>query len=227
MRRYFFQFFLFFVALFLFGGVFVRGAEAAILKFDTSSISTTVGNTFTIQIIVDTQGSDQINSVDAYVKFDSAILQAVSVSPGSFFPSVSQNITPGKVYVAGYVDDPATSKTGSGTVATITFKANTNGSTTLSYDCQTGVNETSKVIKNDINATNIIVCGSNGSATVTVGGGTAAPTSNPTAAPTSSSGSTTTSTPSSLPQSGALDNLLKVSVPGVILLIVGILFKFL
>lgn len=200
--------------LFFFGA---KGVYAGTLKFGTTTVNTTVNNTFQVQVIVDA-ASDQINSIDAYITYDSSILQAQSVAAGTFFPSIAQNLTTGKVYVAGYVDDPATSKSGTGTVATITFNALQNGSTTLAYFCDTSVNESSKIVKNDINATNVIVCGSNGSSTVTVG---AATTTTTTPNPTEST------SPTTLPQSGTLENILSISVPGVILLAIGILFKFL
>lgn len=203
---------LIFLFVFLFS---VKGVQAGVLKFDTTSVNTSVDNTFDVQVVVDA-GSDEINSIDAYITYDANIIQAQSVAAGTFFPSIAQNLVEGKVYVAGYVDDPATSKSGSGTVATITFKALTDGTTTLEYFCDTSVNETSKVVKNDINATNVIECGGNGSAAVTVG-----------AAEAETSTTTSTGGSEALPQSGTLENMIAISVPGLILLAVGILFKFL
>ncbi len=186
----------------------VQAVEAATLKFDEATFSVASGDTFYVQVIVDA-GSEQITSTDIYVLYDATILEAQSVSGGTFFPTVTKNITSGKVYIAGLVDDPATSKTGSGTVATITFKALKNGSATLTFSCDTSTYNTSKIIKNDVNATNIITCAQNGSSAVTVGGGS------------SSGGGTTAPTPSSLPQTGILDNILKYSIPGMALLLIG------
>ncbi len=196
-----------------------KGVNAGTLKFDTTTVNTTVNNTFQVQVIVDA-ASDQINSIDAYITYDSNVLQAQSVAAGTFFPSIAQNLITGKVYVAGYVNDPATSKSGTGTVATITFKALATGTTTLAYFCDTSVNESSKIIKNDINATNVIVCGSNGTSTVTIGGATSL---TPTVTVTGSG----TGGTSSLPTSGTMENILGISVPGLVLVAVGILFKFL
>ena len=210
-----------FLFLFFFSA---KGVEAGFLKFDNAAVDTTVNNTFQLQVLVDT-GSDEINSIDAYITYDESMIEAQSVAAGSFFPSIAQNLATGKVYVAGYVDDPATSKTGIGSVATITFKAIKNGTVTLAYFCDTTVNESSKIIKNDINATNVIVCSSNGTSTVTVGGSSTdgTPTS------TDSAGTTDTSTTdtSSLPAAGIVENILAISIPGFILLAIGILFKFL
>ncbi len=214
-----------FFALFFFSPKIV---EAGILKFDTTTVNTNVDSTFDVQVVVDA-ASDEINSIDAYINYNSTLLQAQSVSAGSYFPSIAQNLTTGRVYIAGYVDDPATSKTGTGTVATITFKALQEGTVTLSYFCDTSVNESSKIIKNDINATNVIDCSSNGSTTVTIaaagGSGTGTPTPTPTS--TNGSGGTSDVTVTELPRAGTLDNLISISVPGLVLLTVGILFKFL
>ena len=171
-------------------------AEAAYLRFDQTSASTNNGSTFQIAVVVE-PGSDSLRSVDAYVLYDSSLLKANSVSSGSLFPTVSNDIsTSGKVYIAGMVNDVGSSISTSGTLATITFQGLKNGSGTLSFDCNL-----SKVVKNDINATNVIVCSQNGTASVTVGSG-------------GSSGGT-------LPQSGVFDNVVKFAVPGMILLILG------
>ncbi len=208
-----------------------KGVEAGLLKFDTASVSTSVDNTFSVQVVVDAT-PDEINSIDAYINYDSNLLQAQSVTAGTFFPSIAQNLTTGRVYVAGYVDDPATSKSGTGTVATITFKALQEGTATLTYSCDTSVNESSKIIKNDIDATNVIVCSSNGSSTVTIGAaGSSSSSSTPTPTSTSTSSDTgtssSTSDATSLPESGTLENIISIAVPGLVLLTIGILFKFL
>lgn len=202
--------FLFFVLVF-FPSV-VGKAYAGSLKFDKVTISANNGDTVQIGIVVDA-GSDQITSTDAYVTYDATLLQAQSVSAGSFFPTVTNNITTGKVYVAGLVDDPAVYKTSSGTLATVTFKALKTGSGTLGFDCQTGASNSSKIIKNDTNATNVIVCTQNGSASVSVGGSSSG-------SPTGRTGGVSP-TPSSLPKSGVIENVAKFAVPGSILLLIG------
>jgi len=175
-------------------------ARAGFFKFDKTTISVANGGTFQISVIVD-PGSDSLNSVDTYVTFDSTLLKANSVTAGSLFPTVSNDIsTSGRVYIAGLVNDPASSISAAGTLATITFQALKDGSGTLAFDCNL-----SKIIKNDINATNVLTCSQNGGCAVTVGAGQANPTTAPTA----------------LPQSGILDNMIKFAVPGIILLLVG------
>jgi len=190
----------FVLGFFMFLPLFLS-VQAAALKFDKTTVSTTNGGTFQIAVTVD-PGSDALNSVDAYVSFDSTLLKATVVSAGTLFPTVSNDIsTSGKVYIAGMVNDPASSVSSAGTVATITFQALKDGTATLSFDCNT-----SKIIKNDINASNVIVCSTNGTSAVTIGGGGTQPTSAP---------------PSQLPQSGIFDNVVKFMVPGTIMLILG------
>ncbi len=188
-------------------------AQAASLKFDKTTVNVNAGETFDIGVVVDA-GTDSIHTTDAYVLYDSSLLEASGVTDGTFFPSVFNDITSQRVYIGGLVDDPATSKTGSGTIATINFKALQSGTVTLSYICgESG--ETSQVIKNDINATDIITCSSNGTASVTVSGA-AVPTSTPSAL---------SPTPSELPKTGVLDNLVKVAIPGIMLLVLGGILK--
>ncbi len=197
------------LGFFLLLAVSATSAQAAFLKFDKSTVSVNSGESFDIGIVVDA-GTDSITSVDAYVLYDSTVLEPGTVTNGTFFPTVLNDITSTRVYVAGLVDDPATSKTGSGTIATVSFKALKAGTVTLSYNCgQTS--ENSQVIKNDINATDIIVCGSNETASVTASGSAVEPTSTPSAS----------ITPTELPKTGVFDNLVKVAVPGMILLLLG------
>lgn len=181
--------------------------NAAFLKFDKTSYSGNTGDVIQVEVIVDA-GSDQTSSTDAYILYDATQVEAQSVAAGTFFPTVTNNITTGKVYIAAFVDDPATFKTASGTIATIAFKILKNGSGTLTFDCQDGQYNTSKIIKNDINATNIIQCTQNISATVGAGGA-------------GGSGATSTPAASTLPQTGIFDNVSNVAIPGLLLLIIG------
>lgn len=190
---------------------------AGFLKFDKTTITIGNGETFQLAVVVD-PGTDALNSTDVYVTFDSSLLKASGVSAGSLFPTVSHDeSTDGKVYIAGFVNDPASSISTTGTLATITFQALKDGSATVSFDCSA-----SKIIKDDINASNVINCSQNGSAAVTVGsgGGTNNQGSNPnpTAIPATNTGAANTT---ELPKSGIFDNVVKFAIPGIVLLILG------
>ncbi len=191
--------FLIFFGLLLPG--YLTSVEAASLNFDKTTVSAAIGGTFQVAVTVD-PGSNSLNSTDVYVIFDSTLVKATTVAAGSLFPTVSHDeSTSGKVYIAGMVNDPASSISTTGTLATITFQGLKDGSGSLSFDCNT-----SKIIKDDINATNVITCSQNGTTSVTIGSGGG-------------------STPSQLPESGIFDNVIKFAIPGIILLLLGSIFR--
>lgn len=208
-----------FLTLFFLPGALSK-VYAGSLKFDKTTVSGKTNETFDVAIVVDA-GSDQISSVDAYVLYDATLLEAQTASAAAFFPQFTKNITAGKTYIAGFDDDTSKSKTGTGTVATITFKALRDGAGNLTFDCQAAANNTSKIVKNDINATNVIVCAQNGQSAVTVGAGQVA-------TPTSTASGTSSSTkPAELPRSGVFENIRALAVPGMVLLILGTAVKLL
>lgn len=185
------------------GGVF-----AASLKFDKTTVSVLNGETFQINVTVDPETAS-IVSADTYVAFDGTLLKATVVTAGTLFPTVSHDeSTAGKVYIAGMVDDPNTPVTATGTLATITFQALKDGTATLSFDCNT-----SKIIKDDINASDVMTCAQNNSSVVTIGASSGV---SPTLAPVSE-----------LPKSGIFDNVFNIAVPGMFLLIIGGIFRLL
>ena len=180
-------------------------AQAASFGFDQTTVTVGVNETFVVTVTEDL-GTEQTNSSQAYILYDSTLLQAQSVAAGSFFPTVSNSITTaGKVFLVGYVDGTSVYKTGTGNFATITFKALKNGTGTLTIDCRTGVSDSSQIIKyNDANATNLLICAQNTSVAVTVGTGTAEPL------------------PTALPQSGVVEDSIKLmTLIGFALVIIG------
>lgn len=211
MKKIFYGFSIFVILLVYFS----KAVFAATVNFDKTSITTQSGASFSLQVNIDA-GSDEIRSTDIYLNFDSGYLQVESVNEGSFFPTVtSDTSTAGQVYLAGMVDDPAVTKTGSGTLATVNFKALKDGSTTISLNCSS-----SKIVKADIDATNILNCSQTVSVDVTIGSGSSG---------SSSSGDSSTSTnsnlPSSLPRTGIFENLQKAAKPGLIFLLIGGLLR--
>lgn len=199
--------------------------SAAMLKFDPTASSTTVGGTVSPKVNV-SSGDVQIAGTDIYILFDPAYLEPQTVAGGTHFPIVTNNFTTGKVYVSAVVDNSSQYKVGEGTVATVTFKALKEGTTTLTYYCDLTKNDTSKIVKNDINASNVIECGANGTHTVTIGTGGGGTTTNPTGTPgtgTSTGGTTYSSTQNvqQLPQSGVYENVVAFALPGIGLIILG------
>ncbi len=176
-----------FVLFMTFG--YVKNADAAFLKFSPTSGSLTTGSTTQIGVTVDSD-SQEILSSDVYVLYDTKVLEVQSVVYGTYFPSVQHSITTGKVTIRGHVQDAATSRKGAGTLATITFRALAPGTANLSFFCDLSASDTSKIVKNDINASNIIICTQNNTSTLTV----VAPTNTPTPRP-STTGTPGTVTP--------------------------------
>lgn len=200
--------------------LFLAGkTEAAYLKFDKSAVVTQTNVPFNLDVIVDA-GTDQITSTDIWILYDPTALEAQTVTNGTFFDAVTNNITSGKVSVTALIVNPGTYKTGSGTIATITFKALKDGTSNLTFDCRTDVSNSSKVIKNDVNATNIIVCTQNINTAVTAGAGGAV---NPTSAPYTPPVNPTT--PPSLPNSGIVENIARYATPGILLLMAGLMLR--
>jgi hypothetical protein len=210
-----------YLTLFLFAYLFITSpVEAALLRFDKGTVNVAAGATFTLDAVVDA-GSDQITSTDMWILYDSTLLEAQSASAAAFFPAVTNNISAGKVYIAGMVTDPGSYKTGSGSVATITFKGIKNGTATISYDCRADASNSSKVVKNAVDPTNVIVCASNGTSIITIGtGGSLTPT---TAVPTSVY--RPQPQPTSLPQTGIMDMLPKVFIAGSLFVVVGVALR--
>ncbi len=203
-------------------GLLQSPVEAASLKFDKTTVAPAANTVFTVDVVVDA-GADQITSADVWMVYDPSYLEAQTVTAGTLFPAVTNNITSGKVSITGLIVDPGNSKTGVGTIATVSFKALKTGSTSVTYDCRAEVSNSSKIIKNDVNATNIIDCNANQKLTVSIGGAGAV-------VPTTPSGSTNPpqtypTTPASLPESGIVENINRFAVPGLLLLMIGGLIK--
>lgn len=222
----------------------VDAVDAAALKFSPTSKSVSAGETFQVQVVVDA-GSEEVSGTDAYVLYDQGKFQATSVTEGTYFPYVQNTIASGKVSIYGVVTDPATSRTGSGTLATISFKV-LEGATTgnLTFYCDANANDTSKIVKNDINATNIIVCSANDTATITVGsgggggggdngGGNNGTSPTPTLSSAGSGngggggGGGGTAIPTELPRSGIMDNFRGFAFAGTALFLLGGIAMFL
>ena len=215
-----------YISLCLFVYLFVSvPVHAGSLKFDKGTVTVNAGDTFTLGAMIDA-GADQITSTDMWITYDPTLLEAQSASAAAFFPATTNNITSGKIYIAGLITDPGTYEVGTGTVANITFKALKNGVATVAYDCRTDVSNSSKIIKNTVDATNVIVCASNGTSIVTIGTGTGATTA-PTQAPVATSYYSQQPRPTALLQTGIMDAFPKLMTVGGVLVMAGIILRVL
>lgn len=183
-----------------------RAAPATTLDFSPSTIATTEGEEFTVDVIV-TTGGNQITGADLKVIFDPDKLEAQSIQKGTFLPNilVAGSVSPGVASIT--LGAPSTTPgNGTGTLATLTFKAlaSTSGPISLRFsqpETQViGIGETGNVLVSASPAT-VTINNTDGSAAFA---DTSSPTATPSAAPTgapsaSPSGSVTTVITSPLP----------------------------
>lgn len=172
--------------------VFAQKAHAQIFILDPSAATKNVGEEFTVNLNIDTQGK-AVAQADVKLTFDSTILEVVRVDKGDFFPDGGDYVGAGTLYVGGFLREQYVTKNGSGKLATVTLKGKTAGSSLLSFTCSTQTIDSNIF---DSSANDVINCSGiqNGSYTITGGSSlTETPTLTPT--PTTGSGSSPTSTP--------------------------------
>ena len=182
---------------------------AGTLDFDPSSTEVGVDQTFTIDVNIDA-GTDQIASTDIYIDFDETLIDLETVTDGDYFPDISNQPLMGRLYIAGLMENPGEYKEGTGNVAKITFRAIAQGSTSITFDCNESESETSKIVQNDANATDIIDCDALTSHTVNI----------------TAEGSTDNDA-DTLPQSGTYNDVVNYLSYGGILLVLGIAIRVL
>ena len=206
------------VAFFLLSFLLLINPSASLAQTSSPHLSLTptvkevnTGINFNVTVSVDT-GGQRASGVDAVVQYDSSLLEVVSVSEGTFFPTITTiTTTLGKVEIYG-VADTGSPKTGTGTLATITFKGKAPGTAAVSFVCQSGSTSDSNV--NSTSDTDVIVCASNVNASYVI------------------TGQSTTTTPAatasaeSLPQTGFLETTVLIIGGGIILMILGLAFIF-
>ena len=186
--------------------------HAASLEFDSASSAIEVDETFTVTVDIDA-GTDQIEGTDIYVSYDDDLLDLQSVTGVDYFPIVGNTPETSRLYIYGVVANQGEYKTGTGSVATLVFKGVAEGETDLTFDCDLSKTDTSKIAKNDINASNIIDCSQLEVHTVTIGAGSA------------STSTSTKETTSSLPESGTYDMVVQYALMGGILLLLGAVLR--
>ncbi|MFH1401566.1 MAG: cohesin domain-containing protein [Parcubacteria group bacterium] len=118
-----------------------------------------VGNTFDVSVFVNT-GDNNVNAVQAVLKFDPKKLQIASPTAGKSFISVwiaqpSYSNIEGTASFQGGIPSPGIN-TSSGLVSTITFRAISPGETTISFS------DSSQILLDDGKGTNILTSVSRG-----------------------------------------------------------------
>ncbi len=218
MKNYLSHFIIGFAFLFILP-VAIHGAT---LDFDPNSTTVAPEGTFTVDIDLEA-GTQQVASTDIYILYDETYLEVQQVTAGSYFPLVQPNTeTKGRLYIAGTVTSQGDYKTGTGTVATVSFKALQEGSTSISFDCDETASDKSSIVQNDTAATHIIECSALQTHPVTISS-----TDTPSTNASSSSSSTTTTTTATLPESGIYEDMISYAMAGGILLAVGVILRVL
>lgn len=235
MTRQFFYNSLFCLTVLAASLIFTEKTLAAVLEFSPATGSYTTNSPFNIEVKVDTSSQDT-QSTDAVIEFDTSFLSVENVTYGSFYPTVLHSVQDGKIYISGVVDDAASVKNGTGTLATISFKGLKAGTATLGFVCETGRTDDSNVSKNDTDATDLLVCSSLVDGSYTLSGETINnnPTTAPTSPPTGNTGTGTgstgtdylggTGTGSTIPATGFMDyvSLLPKIIMGVVFIAIGL-----
>ena len=223
---------LLFLAMTFLSLVYGQTVSAATLEFSPATGSYSTNENFNVEIKVDTSSQDT-QSTDAVIEFDTTLLSVENVTHGSFYPTVLHSEQNGKLYISGVVNDAASVKNGAGTLATVSFKGLTAGTATLSFVCTTGRTDDSNVSKNDLDATDLLVCSSLVEGSYTLSGSTV---STPTPTSTTNTGTgtdtgTTTGTEyldgsgSTIPATGFTDiiALLPKMLMGLIFIAIGLI----
>jgi len=175
-----------------------------------------------IEVNIDT-GGQAAKSAKAVINFESTLLEVTSVQAGDFFDDVSHNIynSSGQVVINANlsVDSMLESKTGTGTLATMTVKAKAaSGTAAMTFDCTEGSSTDSNI--NDPTPLDIIVCSANVDGNYNLGGGSATPSASPSVSPSVSPGiGGPTGSPTPMPVTG-------VAWPTMALLFLGLLLVF-
>jgi hypothetical protein len=194
-----------------------NAAPATTLYFNSSARSVKQGDTFTLDVTVDT-GSNSISAADFIVNTDPAQIKVTGITQGSFLPNV---VVPGATTdskATMVLGSPGTSPAhGSGVLATVTFQvvgSNSSSQITFTGSRVTATGETGNVLVGTTPAT-ITITSSGVTPTPTV---TITPTATPTAGSTSTptpttAGSTSTPTPTPTQASSGSSTSLTLTSP--------------
>ncbi len=176
---------------------------AASLQFSPATKTVTNNQTFTIDVTINTDGQNAMGA-NATVIYTPADLSVVSIENGSFFPDFTAPFDNGLIEIRGYFSAANGGKSGTGSLAKITFKATkASGTSDVGFRCT--ANSTSTQILNT-DYTNILSCGNLNTSRVSFGGSNVDPTNTlvptkpgTTTVPTAPTAPTATSTPGGSP----------------------------
>jgi hypothetical protein len=112
-----------------------------VLSFNTATTQVKIGNEFSVAVNINTNTNSVVGS-ELYIKFDPARLQALDITPGSFITNgtvAQKNIdnTQGRISYTILLPTQTQPVQGQGTVANISFKPKTSGTTSLTWEPST------------------------------------------------------------------------------------------
>jgi hypothetical protein len=193
------------------------------LYFEPSEGNYNVGDSFDVVVQIDT-GDKEAMAADALISFDQNKLKVNRVSLGSFFSGFDYNIenANGKLTIYSFSEQALVTNSGVGEIATISFEATAEGTASVSFLCESGVDTDSAIW--DQQGNDLIDCAACGSGSYTIGE-SAEPINTPAEATNTPQPINTTapdqptSTPSSLPETGIETPLLIAVLAGGIMLL--------
>lgn len=192
--------------------VFPAAASAAPrLYLDPATATVVAGAQTTLNLMIDTS-NQKAAGADATLTFPKATIQAVTITPGSFFGIVNNTISnqTGSAGIHGYfaTGSQTESKSGIGVVATIALKGVAPGTAAISIPCTSGLTTDANIA--DEAGRDIIVCSGvlGTEISVIAAGGDA-------------SAATPTPTPSVLPDAGGITQTIGLFGFGLLLIISG------
>lgn len=151
---------------------------------DPATQSLSSGSQASVNLMIDTS-TQQVISADVRMTFPVTILQSVSVTAGSFFPTVTNRVNgqTGTIDVTAY--GSGVSRTGIGTIATLVFRGIAPGTADLSVVCTPGTTTDTNIVTSI--GQDVVDCSAVTGASITVGSsgitGLVTPTPTPTGLP--------------------------------------------
>lgn len=132
--------FVFFITILSLSFLMAKTVNAQVFSLDPQIAQVTVGEKFTVDINIDTQGAE-VTGADVKLTFDPNVLEVTNVQEGDFFTDEANNIGSGTLLVGGFFREQFVTKAGRGRVARLTLKGKKIGNSTLSFVCSIQSND--------------------------------------------------------------------------------------
>ena len=131
----------------------------ASLSFEASQNTVLVGESVDLAINI-YSNQEPVAATDVWISYNPSLFQPILPAQNSrlFEAMEAKIVAPGKLYIYGLRRNASETETANGNIATITFKALQEGAATFKFECLSGVENSSQIIKNNPQLTNIINC---------------------------------------------------------------------